>query len=320
LALPQRNSFSLINEGMDTMPMVNGEPHITVCICTFKRPLLLTKLLEHLVGQQTDGLFSYSVVIADNDPEQSGREVVSEFAAVVPLRTVYCTEPERNIAMARNKALQHASGDFVTFIDDDEYPSSDWLLNLYNTCVERGVAGVLGPVRPYFQQEPPSWVREGRFFDRPEHETGFVLAWEKCRTGNVLLRSSILRGVEEPFNPDFGTGGEDKDFFMRMTQAGCVFIWCNEAPAYELIPPSRWKRSFMFSRAFLRGKNILKHPIGRYRNIVTSLAAVPLYGLALPLMFLGGQAYFMKYAIKFCDHVGRLLALIGCSPVSGRQM
>jgi hypothetical protein len=45
-----------------------------------------------------------------------------------------------------------------------------------------------------------------------------------------------------------------------------------------------------------------------------------LYGLALPLMVLGGQAHFMKYAIKLCDHVGRLLALIGCSPVSGRQM
>ena len=300
--------------------MTNTIPHITVCICTFRRPRLLKKLLDELAGQQTGGLFNFSIVVADNDSGESARSVVNEFAAGSAVRIVYCVEPEQNIALTRNRALEQANGDFVAFIDDDEYPRQDWLLHLYNTCVQRNVAGVLGPVRPYFEQEPPSWVKTGGFFERPEHETGFVMDWEECRTGSLLFRTVILKGPEKPFDRNFGTGGEDKDFFMRMTQAGCVFVWCNEAVAYELVPPGRWKKSFMLGRALLRGKNILKHPVGRYRSIVTSCAAVPLYGLALPFMFVAGKAQFMKYAIKFCDHAGRLLTLVGLNLMSERKM
>ncbi len=300
--------------------MTTTVPHITVCICTFKRPRLLKKLLDELAGQKTDGLFGYSIVVADNDSGESARQVVAEFADKTSVPIIYCVEPEQNIALTRNRALEHASGDFVAFIDDDEYPKEDWLFHLYTTCVKQNVAGVLGPVRPYFEEDPPSWVRTGRFFERPEHQTGFVMDWEECRTGSLLFRSTILKGPEKPFNRDFGTGGEDKDFFMRMTQTGCVFVWCNEAVAYELVPPGRWKKSFMLGRALLRGKNILKHPIGRYRSIATSCAAVPLYGVALPFMLLIGKAQFMKYAIKFCDHAGRLLTLVGLNLMSERKM
>src|SRR6266850_4040077 len=183
-------------------------PHITVCTCTFRRAVLLKRLLAELADQQTGRLFTYSVVVTDNDREESARQTVAEFASQCQMQVVYCAEPEQNIALARNRALQHASGEFVAFIDDDEYPQKDWLLNLYTTCVERKAAGALGPVRPYFDGEPPRWVKEGRFFERPEHETGFVMDWEECRTGNVLFQSEILKGVVDPFRREFGTGGE----------------------------------------------------------------------------------------------------------------
>jgi len=48
-------------------------PHITVCICTFKRPELLGQILESVAKQETNGLFTYSVVISDNDRAESAR-------------------------------------------------------------------------------------------------------------------------------------------------------------------------------------------------------------------------------------------------------
>lgn len=198
-----------------------------MCICTFKRARLLKKLLDELVGQRTDGLFTYSVVVADNDSAESARKMVTDYAAAQSFKVIYCLQPEQNIALSRNRALEQAEGDFAAFIDDDEYPMNDWLLGLYSICQEKKCAGVLGPVRPYFDQKPPRWVESGRFFERPEHPTGFVMDWEECRTGNVLFRRSIIKDLAEPFDPKFGTGGEDKDFFMRMSRDGCVFVWCN---------------------------------------------------------------------------------------------
>ena len=36
---------------------------------------------------------------------------------------------KQNIALARNKAIENAKGDFIAFIDDDEFPLDQWLLN-----------------------------------------------------------------------------------------------------------------------------------------------------------------------------------------------
>src|SRR5262245_8821549 len=106
--------------------MLTGEiPRIVVCICTYKRPALLGQLLDALQKQRTDRRFAYSVVVVDNDREQSARAVVDECSrrAAVPI-DYYC-QPERNIALTRNTAVEHARGSFLAFIDDDEIPGED---------------------------------------------------------------------------------------------------------------------------------------------------------------------------------------------------
>ena len=182
-----------------------------------------------------------------------------------------------------------------------------------------GVDGVLGPVKPYFDIEPPYWVRKGKFFDRPDHPTGYKLEWIECRTGNVLFKKSIIDDIDTPFRPQFAMAGEDMDFFRRMIDQGCTFAWCSEAVAYELIPPARCRRSFLLNRALLRGSNFPKHPAGRLKNIVKSIIAVPSYTLALPIMFVCGQHFFLRYLVKLCDHTSRLLAFAGWRVVKERE-
>ena len=292
---------------------------ISVCICTLKRPELLRRTLSSLHDQQTGGVFTYSVVVADNDAAESARQAVAEFSAAARLPVTYCVEPQQNIALARNKAVESASGDWIAFIDDDEFPAPDWLLNLFKTCAAYQADGALGPVKPYFDTEPPKWVKKGGFFDRPNHATGYRVTWEQSRTGNVLFRKDILKGLEIPFRSEFATAGEDMDFFRRAMNQGCSFVWCNEAVAYEVVPSSRCTRTYLLRRALLRGSNFPKHPENRIRNVTKSLIAVPCYALVLPVLVLFGQHVFLKYLIKLLDHSSRLLAYLGVSVMTERQ-
>jgi succinoglycan biosynthesis protein ExoM len=293
--------------------------HISVCICTFKRPQLLRQLLERLGNQRTDGLFTYSVVVSDNDAAKSAQQVVTTLSGTSAVRVTYCWEPQPNIAMARNKALEYAKGDFIAFIDDDEFPTDDWLLHLFKSWEARGVAGVLGPVNPHFESDPPEWIKKGRFFDRPTLVTGYQVKWDEARTGNVLFKREILNDVDVPFRSEFATAGEDVDFFRRMMEKGHTFVWCNEAVVYEVVPASRCTRSYLLRRALLRGSNFRKHPTDRLKNVTRSLIAVPCYTLALPVLALFGQHVFLKYLIKLLDHGSRLLAYVGVSAMTRRQ-
>ena len=294
-------------------------PHLTICVCTCGRPQMLDRLLCEIARQDAAGAFTFSVVVTDNDSAESARAVVEKYGEG-SLSIKYTVQPERNIALARNTALAHATGEYIVCIDDDEFPVAGWLLHLVRTCEKAGVAGVLGPVLPSFADATPAWVTKGGFYDRPRHETGFTMPWAECRTGNVLFRRSILDPSEPPFRREFGTGGEDQDFFRRMIQKGHRFVWCDEAVAYEEVPPQRCCRRFMLSRALLRGKNSFRHPKGRARNLVKSLVAVPAYTVALPFLLIAGHHRFMRYLIKLADHAGRLLASVGLNPVSERQM
>ena len=300
--------------------MTAEKAHISVCICSFKRPQMLLRLLEALDRQQLHGEFTFSVVVADNDSAESARQSVEEFSRKSSLKVVYCVEPRQNIALARNRALAHSEGNFIAFIDDDEFPAADWLQKLLSACAQYHADGVLGPVRPHFELPPPPWIIRGRFCERPEHETGRKMSWDECRTGNLLFRRQIVDGIAQPFQAEFGTGGEDMDFFRRMDERGRRFVWCNEAIAYETVPPSRCSRSYMLKRALLRGKNILKHSSGVWRFVAVSVAAAPLYLLLLPITVVLGHHWFMKYCIKLCDHGGRLLAIVGLNSISERDI
>jgi succinoglycan biosynthesis protein ExoM len=277
-------------------------------------------LLEELRAQETNGLFTYSVVVVDNDHLRSAEPTVSDFAAESPIAVKYCVEPQQNIALARNKAIENAGGDFIAFIDDDEFPIKRWLLTLFEALNKYGVDGVLGPVMPHFDDQAPQWVVKGKFYDRPSYPTGYRLSWPETRTGNVLFRKTILDGVGLPFKPEFGSGGEDVDFFRRMTERGCTFAWCNEGVAYEVVPLSRCTRRFLLKRALLRGGTSARHPVNRVRNAAKSLIAVPCYTIALPVLAVLGQHLFVRYLVKLCDHIGRLSAFVGLRLVTEREM
>lgn len=294
-----------------------GEEKITVCICTYRRQELLERLLAAVAAQRSEGLFTISCAVVDNDASASARPVIERLQTKFAVPIKYAVEPERNFAKVRNRALSLVSGNLFAFIDDDEIPCDDWMLQLYRALDRYRADAVLGPVRPYFLTEPPIWVVRSRICERPSYQTGTPLHWKQTRTGNVLMRAAIVNGDGIRFDPAYASGGEDVDFFRRAASVGKTFVWCEEAPAYELVPEPRLRRSYYLKRALLQGRISLKYAtdrpsvFGTLRLATKSLAAALIYTTALPVLFLFGEHLGMKYLIKDCHHIARLLAILG---------
>lgn len=287
---------------------VTKKDHIGICICTFKRPEFLNNLLLKLREQVTEDLFDYSISIVDNDKCESARGIVENCSQTLKIPILYLLEPIQNIALARNKVIEHSQGNFIALIDDDEFPINHWLLTLYKCLRSYNVDGVLGPVLPYFEIQPPKWVTKGGFFERRNHSSGHELEWQNTRTGNALLKRQIFDNNMMWFDPKFGSGGEDRDFFRRRLSEGRKFIWCREAPVYEKVPALRWEISVLTKRALLRGKMAFNAGESGVSNIFKSFIAVLIYSLLLPFLFVIGKHLLVKYLIKICDHLGKILA------------
>ncbi len=290
--------------------MNNEKEHICVCVCTYRRPQLLRRLLEGLAKQVTGGLFTYSIVVIDNDRLRSAEVLVSDFVAASGLPVRYCVEPVQNIAMARNRAVENAVGDYLAFIDDDEFPTEKWLLTLHEACWRFKTDGVLGPVIPHFDEEPPKWIRSGKFWQRPTYPTGTIIDGMKGRTGNALLKRDVFQPSQTPFRPELHAG-EDQDFFARMTEAGRVFVWCNEAVVYEVVPPERWKRSFIVKRSLFQGSFSSLSRTFNMAQFTRSVIAILAYASIIPFAVIKDHHRFMILLVKLAYHAGRVLSCLG---------
>lgn len=294
-------------------------PHISVCVCTYRRPLLLSRLLDRLTDMSTGGRFSYSVVIVDNDPDRTAENIAEKVLCGDHIDGIYLHESRLNIALARNRALENAVGDYCAFIDDDEIPQKNWLLELYLQAQRTGATAVLGPVENSFDRSPQKWILESGVFSRSRYPSGRRLHWRQTRTGNVLLRRKFLNAHKVRFNPKFGVlGGEDIMFFKNLLALpGAEAVWCDSAVVHEIVPASRATFSSIRRRATNQGRISFRYledemdSILRLKIALKAVAAVSSYTLYTGTVGLVRYSIGMKYLIKMLHHVNRFAAACG---------
>lgn len=293
---------------------------ISVCIATYLRPDCLRALLSDLVAQR---LVPFEVIVVDNDANASARSVVEEFARrPLPFNLIYDIEPERNIALTRNKTVELANCEWLAFVDDDERAPRAWLAELAATGNLHGADGVLGPVIPILPIQAPRWITLGGFYDWPRLQTGRSVPHNHLRFGNVLVRTFLLKGLVTPFDPAYGlTGGEDGDLLSRLVNNGAKIIWCDEGCVTEPIVSSRLSLRWLAKRSLRGGQDYSRHLLaGRYGAATTvrrlgfmlraGLQAVVAAAFAIVMLAFGRHAS-AYWALKVCANVGKLSAFFG---------
>lgn len=287
---------------------------ISVCVCTYHRDAMLARLIKLLALQETANILNVDLVVVDNDAAGPSRDLVLRLSQELGLQIKYEVEPVRTIAAARNHALRLAEGDFIALIDDDEFPPPNWLLTMYRAIQTFDVDGVLGPVKPFFEQMPPPWLMRGEFSGAPAIPTGTLLCQEQTYAGNAMVKAEVcvLRGT--PFDESFKIGGEDQDFFQNAMRAGYRFVAVEEATVYETVPPERWTKKYYVRRAIANGSNAHKthsmQPwnLSRITTPLKSAVAVCVYAAALPFAQLFGSHVLVRVLIKGGHHLSRLCA------------
>ena len=133
---------------------------ISILICTYKRPLLLKKCIDSIFKQITT--HEYEVIVCDNDSNESGRDVVANYE-----RVIYCVQPLQGLSNARNKVVSIASGDFVLFIDDDEYAAPNWISSIMDCQLKYKADVVLGRVVYEIPDSFPIYIKKSIYFKEP---------------------------------------------------------------------------------------------------------------------------------------------------------
>jgi succinoglycan biosynthesis protein ExoM len=240
---------------------------VSVCVATHRRVERLHAVLLDLVQQRR---LPDQVVVVDNDAAGSARAVIEQLrASGTPFQLDYDIQPERNIALTRNRTVDLAQGDWLAFIDDDERAPDTWLSQLLGAAELYRADGVLGPVEPQVPEGAPAWIRQGRFYDFPRLRSGMQVPLNRMRFGNIMLRGEPLRAEPGPFDPSYGLStGEDGDLLVRLARRGANIVWCDEAIVWEPIESRRLSLRWLLARSLSGGQEFARQTVtGKYGSI-----------------------------------------------------
>lgn len=214
---------------------------IAICICTYRRPAQLARLLKELaeIACPADAGF----VIVDNDGrDPRTQSLVRDFQEGCGAEVSYVVETEPGLSAARNAAFRAARAlgvAAVALLDDDEWPSQHWLTNLIATRCRTGAAVVGGPVCPVFdERRAPSEKYQSLWAVREGTLRGLTHVY--CTCNSLVDLGAVVFLGDEPFANAFGfTGGEDVVFFRRLHAAGIRMAWSDNAVVFEEISGDR---------------------------------------------------------------------------------
>lgn len=285
---------------------------ISILVPTFRRPESLRRALRSLGRQQDGATLIETIVVVDNAPEGSARELTAAFASDCDSPVVYVHEPKPGVATARNRGLAEIAAPHVAFLDDDETASPDWLQRLYAVHLRFEADVTFGPVRGV-APDAPSSARAylERFFSRlGRAESG--LTDEVWGCGNSLMKRATALAGAAPFDVACDqSGGEDDRLFARLRAEAGRFAWAADALVDEHAPAHRATVAYALRRAYSYGQSPSqlaaqrKRPIEVAKWMAIGAVQASVYAAAAAPLFLAGRPEAYPMADRAARGLGK---------------
>ncbi|MGB9667721.1 MAG: glycosyltransferase family 2 protein [Thermosulfidibacteraceae bacterium] len=186
------------------------EPLVSVVIPTYNRASLLIRAIESVFSQSYK---NFEIIVVDDASTDNTREVVSKF--LDDPRVVYIrNEKNMGVSASRNRGIRYGRGEFVAFLDSDDYWLRDKLRKQVEIIMSDDDVGMVYTGERFIDEE-------GRIIrDEIPKYSGFVyhvlLSKNFISPSSTLLRKEVFEKVGF-FREDMNYR-EDYEFFLRVAK------------------------------------------------------------------------------------------------------
>ncbi|MHC5742972.1 MAG: hormogonium polysaccharide biosynthesis glycosyltransferase HpsE [Nostoc sp.] len=291
----------------------------TVAIPTYNGESRLPELLERLQNQLYIENLSWEIIVVDNNSTDNTAKVVQNYQknwqSPYPLK--YCFEAKQGAAYARKRAVSEAKGRLIGFLDDDNYPVSNWVSAAYTFGEKYPKAGAYGSqIHPDWEVEPPENFQRIAPFLAITERGNLPLLYETAKkllppsAGLVVRKQAWLESVpDKPILTGRVKGSmltsEDLEMLSYIQKTGWE-VWYNpEMEISHKIPKFRLQKDYLIP--FFRG-------IGLSRYVTRMINVKQIYR---PFAFL---AYLINDLRKIILHLLKYRTMLKTDLVAACEM
>ncbi|MBC6445401.1 MAG: glycosyltransferase family 2 protein [Alphaproteobacteria bacterium GM202ARS2] len=180
-------------------------PTVSVILPTYNRASYLQQAIDSILSQT---LRDWELIIVDDASTDSTPEVVRRFTQQDPRIRSYRHTSNQGAAAARNTGIQHATGTYITFQDDDDLSHPERLQKQQADLKKRPRHAYSRTwVTKFHTETPYKWDKQGDRQKQNRHAVGYLVT--------IMAPRELLHQV--PFRSFFPTL-EDHDLHIRLNE------------------------------------------------------------------------------------------------------
>lgn len=299
---------------------------VLIGICTYKRNFLLENCLKELEKINIPYDTMLEIVVADNSEQEEAKELVEKIGKNYLFKLNYFSEKKHSIAAVRNKILRESlnlTADYVAFIDDDEYPDKNWLIELCKTIDKYECDVVSGDVTQIFDKNISKSIKENYLFKNKKNRKTGDIRQTAC-SGNVIFSTKLIKEKDLYFDENYGLmTGEDLNYFEKANDLGYKIVWCEEAIVFEIVEKKRQNLKYILARNFNNGFLKIFNQKKKNKNIFILIFKILInllvFSILLLLSIFTGRKNFYNVLGKLFFTYGEFYSILRKVPIEHYQ-
>ena len=240
------------------------------------------KYLEKCVNSVLDQTYkNIEVILVDDGSKDKSGKICDSFAKIYENISVYHTE-NKGQSYARNYGIKKSRGEYISFIDSDDYIAKDMIERLANGCEKNGTEmGCTNKVRVSSRgEEYKEKINEKKKIVKP-NEALFLLLLNDPSPCNKLYKKELFKDISFPV----GVVYEDTLTVPRLIDA-CEKIYFDNGYGYYYLQNEGSTIHSKFTKkklnAFYASKWLYNFILGKYPDL--RIVAERFYILSLTTM------------------------------------
>ena len=181
-------------------------PKVSVIVPVYNVEKYIEKCLQTLVNQTLEDI---EIIIVNDGSTDNSTKIATEYKKKYPNKVVYLEKENGGLSDARNYGIPYATGDYIAFLDSDDYVEIDLYEKMYNKAIQTNADMVECDF--YWEYSDTKKVHDQNANYKNESDmyaNARVVAWNKLYKREVIINS----GIEFPK----GLRYEDLEFFYKI--------------------------------------------------------------------------------------------------------
>ncbi|MDR3165388.1 MAG: glycosyltransferase [Synergistaceae bacterium] len=170
---------------------LHDTPLISMCVAIYNTEKYLRKCLDTIINQTYKNL---DIILVDDCSTDGSGRIADEYAKKDNRVKVIHHPENQGFSGARNTGLENATGDYVSFVDSDDYCEPDYIAYLYGIIEQTGSDIALS--RHFFTSRFHQQVETDRITTITSEDMLCDIFYNRIHVGvwNLLYKKELLEG------------------------------------------------------------------------------------------------------------------------------